>query len=276
MSEYIVQSGPDDSGRDDNDDGSEEDDTKYDDSSLDLIDGLKKRLKFNQRCHYSRKIVESSMPGKNKQVSGCVALRDYDEVYRDFRTELDAKSAYDMRSFPRGKRFGIFVDRTHHGDAPDEMSTEMTFFQQLNECDSIPINHVEEWFIQARRECLIPGIDDKQLYQTKRGKYQRITAQDHVDGQLLTFSFDVEAIDEVKCYINWNGQAVRFTGDNLERILSCLFVESEPSIKIQKNGLLTKSFEENVVDIPFENFCAQIQGGYEHNGDGYRQGQKSF
>eukprot|EP01083_Nonionella_stella_P140372 430334_1 len=250
----------------DNDNSDHDDpdvDAKCDDSNVDFVDNLKQRLAFNQRCYSSRKIHWTDQYFE----------RRLQNTYKNFRDTLSDNSAYndyDMKVFPRNKRFGIFVDRRSGNDidfsdqVPVEQKDEITFFQQLNECDTIPNDHVKEWFIQARRECLIPG------------KNQRITAQDHVDGQLLTFSFDVESRDEIQCYINWNGQTMRFTGDNLEKILSCLFVESEASIRIQKTGLLTKSFEKNVVDIPFANFCAQIHRGYEHNGDGYRQGQKSF
>ena len=50
--------------------------------------------------------------------------------------------------------------------------------------------------MNAARLCLIPGQDDS----------HNITSDKSVDGKVLTFQFNVEAKDEVKCYIIWNGQ----------------------------------------------------------------------
>eukprot|EP00483_Globobulimina_turgida_P003968 UN03976 len=89
--------------------------------------------------------------------------------YNDFRTVLNEKHRenkqndgdskdehiYDEKSYPRGKRFGIFFDR-RKSMKKDEQN-EVTFFEQLSKCDTIPRNHVAEWFMEAVRECLIPG-----------------------------------------------------------------------------------------------------------------------
>eukprot|EP01083_Nonionella_stella_P070316 188072_1 len=133
----------------DNDNSDHDDpdvDAKCDDSNVDFVDNLKQRLTFNQRC-YSSRLIEATTEHDH---------RLFYETYRDFCDKLSYNSAYndyDMKVFPHNKRFGIFVDRRDYGGEKDEI----TFFQQLNECDTIPNDHVKEWFIQARRECLIPG-----------------------------------------------------------------------------------------------------------------------
>lgn len=66
----------------------------------------------------------------------------------------------------------------------------------MESCDAIPTDFVSEWFMNAARLCLIPGQDDS----------HNITSDKSVDGKVLTFQFNVEAKDEVKCYIIWNGQ----------------------------------------------------------------------
>eukprot|EP01084_Bolivina_argentea_P102236 183191_1 len=114
-------------------------------------------------------------------------------------------------------------------------------------------NHVAEWFMVAARQCLIPGIVPK------AGKKQQtpdkvITATDNVCGQLMTFSFHVEARDEVRCYIIWNGQTMRFRGDNLVDILEMLFVKHQ-WVKDQLKKQLAK-FDDQVIDAKFQEFYA--------------------
>eukprot|EP01083_Nonionella_stella_P109773 320461_1 len=97
--------------------------------------------------------------------------------YNDFKDVLQKNGQYDAESFPRNKRFGIFVDRRKPKDSNKDERDEMTFFQQLPSCDTIPREHVDEWYIQAVRECVIPGMDDE-----KQPHNKRITAQDNVNG----------------------------------------------------------------------------------------------
>ena len=50
--------------------------------------------------------------------------------------------------------------------------------------------------MNAARKCLIPG----------KSVEHDITSKDAVNGQILTFQFNVETADAIKCYIIWNGQ----------------------------------------------------------------------
>ena len=61
----------------------------------------------------------------------------------------------------------------------------------------MPDKHVPEWYVESGRQCLIPnGHEDG----------SNITSTDPLDGQLMTFSFHVETIDQIRCYIIWNAQ----------------------------------------------------------------------
>ena len=77
-------------------------------------------------------------------------------------------------------------------------------YQMMASADSIPQGHVAEWYIEALRRNIIPGRggdgDDIPM------KERALGAMDNVCGQLMTFSFQVEAEDEIKCYIVWNQQ----------------------------------------------------------------------
>eukprot|EP01083_Nonionella_stella_P140373 430336_1 len=245
---------------DSEDDSDADDDDACDSKYNDLIGDFKQRLHNNKLRYHSRE--------QNKHITDPNGLGRF--IYEQFR-DFDRIVCGDYSLFPRNTRFGLFIDRRGRSD---KQKNEMIFFQQLDECDSIPTDHVEEYHIQSLRTCLIPGTDHDD--EKSQRKHHRIRAQDHLNGQLLTFNFNVEAADAVKCYIIWNGQTMRLTEGNLVKVLSRLFVESESSIEIQESKL-RKAFEIDIVDIAFENFYAQIQRGYEHQlHHGYRHGQKSF
>eukprot|EP01083_Nonionella_stella_P112971 332844_1 len=178
------------------------------DFNKDLIGDFKQRLIANKRSYASTQHVV----GQSNDFASFLRM-----VYDTFVETLRDTGEYDMKSFPRNKRFGIFVDRrqSNHKDRKNEVS----FFQQLPPFDAIPGDHVDEWYFEALRKCLIPGTGTND---------DRITALSNLNGQLLTFSFHIEAADAIKCYIIWNGQTTRFKGDNLGALLSkCYFVKDE-------------------------------------------------
>eukprot|EP01084_Bolivina_argentea_P297050 511688_1 len=259
-----VQSQEDDDEDDDDDDDDDVDIGHGIGSGLntDFIGDLKQKLDSNKRCYASQIVPEDQKNETDLNDNDDPLLgyaRFFMNGYRDFRDVLQENGQYDAKSFPRHKRIGIFVDRRRAEKNEKEKRDEVTFFQQLPSCDTIPRDHVDEWYIQAVRECVLPGMDDEKQPQNKR-----ITAQENVNGQLLTFSFNVEEQDAIKCYIIWNGQTMRFKGDNLGKILSYLFVESQQDEDRERTlGEQLAQFDQQVVDMKFEEFYAQIQCGYE-------------
>eukprot|EP01083_Nonionella_stella_P184066 666984_1 len=83
------------------------------------------------------------------------------DCFNVFRDKLD-KGQHAKKSFPQHKRFGIFVDRRESGNK--HQVNEVTLFQQLASCDTIPAGSLDEWYIQAVRDCIIPGIDDTRIH----------------------------------------------------------------------------------------------------------------
>ena len=57
-------------------------------------------------------------------------------------------------------------------------------------------NRLYEWYFESGRKCLIPDKNKKQI----------ITYLDSVDGQIITFSFHVQASDQIRCYFIWDGK----------------------------------------------------------------------
>ena len=108
--------------------------------------------------------------------------------------------------------------------------------------------------MNAARKCLIPGRDNQ----------HNITSKDAVNGQLLTFQFNVEAENAIKCYIIWNGQTMRFKGDNLADILSFIFVEDQESKEKEDNAdnnlyeERISAFNQELKDTEFDAFYKEI------------------
>ena len=109
------------------------------------------------------------------------------------------------------------------------------------------------------RTCLIPSAN----YYRNRGnigKTKIVTAKDNVCGQLLTFSFHVNDVNEIKCYIIWNGQMMRFHGDYIRKVLPSLFTESDDNNAFLKSKLVEEiesKFDKYIVDQQLDNFCSQ-------------------
>ena len=134
----------------------------------------------------------------------------------------------------------------------------------------MPHNHVPEWYFETIRRCIIPrkGFGDGTTERVHNDKKhtkpndKTITATDSINGELLTFSFHIEQIDEMKCYIIWNGQMSRFHGDFIRTLLPLLFVGSDNETKKFINSKQTqkfvKTFDEMIIDAKFERFYKSL------------------
>lgn len=109
---------------------------------------------------------------------------------------------------------------------------------------------MDEWFISVKLNCLIPGND----------KIEPITALNSLCGQLLTFSFVIQAENAMKCYIMHNGQTMRFQGPSSGKLLSYLFKENNYEQYVDEK---MKEFDHLMKDEKFEEFYAQMNNGYE-------------
>lgn len=79
------------------------------------------------------------------------------------------------------------------------------------------------------------------------------------DGQLLTFSFQIEAYDERKCYLLYDGQVSRFYGQDVFEILPKLFDDNEDNSKFIKSEIATEIAKNiKISDVHFETFYASF------------------
>merc|ERR1712241_1258648 len=215
---------------------------------------------------------------KSKTLTG--AARYLGGLYKQFRSELNKKHTnkklmddndfhtFDEETYPHNKRFGIFVDRREtqkRANSPRKRHNDVVYFHEmLAEADTLPSNHVTEWYVRALSTNIIPGRmytdDDHECDDAPKTK--GIGAKNKY-GRIMTFSFQVDAEDEIKCYLVWMGQMLRFKGECLSDILAFLFVNAERgATKVQLQRM-----DDELTDARFDYFYEQIQKGYEPSAD---------
>ena len=184
--------------------------------------------------------------------------------YNNF-TEVLSKSQdknYDFERYPQNRRFSIFVDRRDNKPTNKNKGNissnkelcrdQITFFQPPDDCNKMSKDHVPEIGFEFIRKCLIPKKDGG-----------AITAGDGICGQLLTFMFNVEQKDEIRCYIVWNGQTMRFHGDHIGQVLPSLFNREVytnqkfmAETKLQKE--MGEMFDKGIFDRSFDPFYDEL------------------
>eukprot|EP01084_Bolivina_argentea_P166706 289385_1 len=103
----------------------------------------------------------------------------------------------------------------------DKKQDSLTFFDPPINCNTTPNEqHVPEWSFAASRQCIIPGDG----YNAGEGVCKNnLDCISKSNGQLITFSFHIEAPDEIKCYLFYEGQASRFYAQDILQVFPRLF-----------------------------------------------------
>merc|ERR1712013_179998 len=105
-------------------------------------------------------------------------------------------------------------------------------FSPPNDVNIIPEGHIPQSMLVMSGQCLIPHkgyrneSDDEFAYDTQQQKEDAnftIDTQCDCRGQALTFSFHVESAEEVRCYLSWQVQSVRFYPQDIIDVLPVIF-----------------------------------------------------
>eukprot|EP01084_Bolivina_argentea_P065926 120183_1 len=233
---------------DDDDDDDDVDDDCYDDEkqldpSVDHIGNVAKLFKELPVLHISR---NTEQPIESVLTRKWFDVRDaFSKYASDGRKDvvIDRREYFNAKTFPQNKRFGIFSDRRekYFNDNHD-----LTVFLYPNDSNTIPIDHVPEINFDLTRRCIIPNI----------------TSLTNVCGQLITLSFIVEQLDGIRCYLYWNGQTMRFQGEDIIQVLPFLFENSEENVEFIKKSTeleeMKKAFNSVVRDSKYETFCKEL------------------
>eukprot|EP01084_Bolivina_argentea_P263818 446674_1 len=190
--------------------------------------------------------------------------------YYAFRTGLATYAAisktskYNAKTYPQNRRFSIFVDRRDIDDDDnmndvddmddvDYVSDRIVYLDPPDNCNSFPHGHVPEIGFELIKKCLLKSGTSKER--------KNITSEDSLCGQLLTFMFVVDGIDDIKCYMVWNGETMRFHGEYMTQLLPDLFVKNRDNVDFQNStegNQLAMKFDQLTGDQRFERFYEGI------------------
>merc|ERR1712154_193330 len=233
----------------DDDDVDEKDEDQFDqitDPQIDHIGNVEDE--FNKiSIHYSsQKLITTNDQNQNRMeaITRCLGQK-----YNDFRSVLNEQKSkhFDPKTYPLRRRFSIFIDRRKQNQ-----NDQITMFEPPDSCNKMQNDYVPEIGFEFLRTCILPRSKQK----------KHITATDGVCGQLITFMFNVEANDEIKCYIVWNGQTMRFHGDHIIKILPNIFVETEQSKAFKESERAKKlqdEFDQFMDDRKFARFYQALK-----------------
>ena len=146
------------------------------------------------------------------------------------------------KHYPTNRRFCIFIDRRkgHNNLGFDEI----IIYSPPNNCNIIPKNHIPQSISVMSNECLIPYIGYNQgeiknptPYNINKHVFSKISTDTHCQGGLLTFCFHCESVEEIRLYMYWYGQSLRFYPQDINDILPIIF---------DKNYKLNKNFKDSI------------------------------
>jgi len=239
---------------DEEDDGENKaDDDYYNKDGKDYFGNIEAQLKGNQ-CTFVKKSLQSNNRG----------VRFFIETFKEFNGKLGAekykdKSAYNMASYPRKKRFCSVIDRRGDGD------DDFFLYEPPDDCNTIPEQHVADWFFNAGVTCIVPSMYyQKPLSQIKKDEFDpqdTLKTNNAYKGKAITISFHVEQQDVVRCYLFWNGCYVRIvSAQDLKHVLHTIF-----DVKYQGNEKYLNSDKPdddlqglNVQDEVFDLFYKEV------------------
>merc|ERR1712228_697917 len=178
-------------------------------------------------------------------------------------------------NYPHNERFMGLVDRRQY-----QMPNDSVYLYEppLN-CRRIPNNAVSEWYLNSSRTCLLPNMaygdgseaekgpnkENKHGLNQQKLKNANIGSLLQCKGAFLTFSFHVKAVDEVKCYLYWNGQIIRFMPEDIRNVFPKIFnmdwCHGDNAKWLKKNEMLDGmllDMKSVIKDAHFEGFKKSI------------------
>eukprot|EP01084_Bolivina_argentea_P120585 213765_1 len=137
-------------------------------------------------------------------------------------TEKDEKGKYKIKTIDNQNKGKITIFETANGyrEYPDYQSDD-------EKSKNIDI-HVPEWGLEAVRSCIIPHIGyPKNLPSSLKTQVSNLlrtkNAVTACNGKLLTFSFHVEAENQIMCYMWWRSKCILFLPKYIDDFLPKIF-----------------------------------------------------
>jgi len=222
----------------DDDDEDDDDDDGGDKSNGD--DDDKKFTKSEVPKDVKQILDAADLNNKAVQWDGTAAIRDLKGAYDEVRNNSEEEQ------FPQFTRFCSILDFR----ADEEKEDNLFVFEPEDGSKKIHKNAMALNYVQNSRRSVLPNPDSKDDEDS-----QLLTAM--TTGPQFMLSFQVEAADNMRCYLYINGQFTRFLPEDLKMMLPNFFVQSEDNEKFTESDELKEMIErmkEKLIDVRFRAF----------------------
>eukprot|EP01083_Nonionella_stella_P068423 181634_1 len=279
------------------DDDEEEEDKNEDDEHpfYDCIGDIKKKLEDNELIHKWN--VIDRQEHSDQEVRN--VTRIFTETYNHLKQEMHQKQGKKFPRKKRfiaviDRRQSV---TTYTGKVPNikmhtvlriqhaQKKDDVVFFGPPDNASDIPADHVPEIYFNHLLQCLIPNldyVDEKVEYMDGKGAaderanaisdsvkecvkkkkiVSHITGLSSCNGALLTFSFQVEQENEIKCYLWWQGKCIRFLPSDVIDILPQIFDEkAHANNKLFATSAMAKGIVKSIhyKDVQFNHWFTKI------------------
>lgn len=189
---------------------------------VDFIGNIEEKLTANKL-----KYVKQEIPQVKQKEYDYMQVRHYRDALKKFKEKYRDDL---LRSYPHQNRFIVMVDTRE-----EACRDIMYLYEPPSNCRDIPIDAVPEYGLSASRTCLLPNIGYKafdaehaklngdQNDKNKKVQNANVSIASHCKGQLLTLSFQVIQKNEIRIYLYWSGQMIRFYPSDMKDILPRIF-----------------------------------------------------
>eukprot|EP01084_Bolivina_argentea_P105331 188602_1 len=166
------------------------------------------------------------------------------------------KLKMNREKYPQYSRLNIIVDRRNAYDK--KTKDPLILFEPPDYCNKIPKEqHPPELYFDLSRRCLIPRPESEEKMDINQTN--SLDARDAANGQLMTFSYHVRAEDDIKCYLLWNQQCVRFYPEDILELLPHLFIMDKYNKKwVESMDAIRLVKQMEIPDRKFEKFYSAL------------------
>eukprot|EP01084_Bolivina_argentea_P024182 45106_1 len=147
-------------------------------------------------------------------------------------------------------------------DEENEIADDFYIYSPPEECSSLGDgSHVPEVYLAKSKNCILPktGYHDDNVINKKN---HTISVCDTLNGKNFILSFHVEAQDNVKCYVFFNGTIARFFPEDMLNVWPKFFKNSKQNEEfLKKKEELLQSLEKvEIRDDRFEEWYKMTTG----------------
>jgi len=216
---------------DDDDDDDDEEKGDGDKKGKDWFGDIQAKLKAEKLSNSMSKLT--------------VEHRGFIDPFKGFVS--DNKMQKDNKGYPHRRRFCALIDG-RKGEAEDILH----FYEPPKNCDTFPNGeYVQLWYFDSSKTCILPDLG----YNAGKEKAKAgVTAGTACGGTTMTFSFHVEAEDNIRCYMYANGGMMRFMPEDIINVLPKFFAGNEEWPKSKAATELVEKMKPLLVDARFQAF----------------------